>query len=140
MPEDVDKYIPVSRSDINLDKGTYSGDLGLSNNFYVAEPYADFVLVEYIDIQGDTITTPDGLVVPVTNKQLTWRKGRVLQVGPWVRHSKVGDLVVFPFNRGLVTSSIHYKDADGNIKVAQDAIFINDEKLFGKLGKIEGNE
>lgn len=133
MPEDIDKYIPVSRTDINIDKGMYSSNLGLSDDYYVSRPYADFVLVEYIDVKEDMIQTKDGLYVPQTAKEMTWRKGKVLQVGPEARHSKVGDLVVFPNDKGLPTNKIHYLDIDGTVKACNNAIFINDERLFARM-------
>lgn len=136
MALDVDKYIPVSKSDINLDKGIYSGNLGISDSHYILQPYADFVLVEYIDVEDDLLKTETGLYVSQSNRQLTWRRGKVVQCGPLVSHSKVGDLVVFPYDKGLPTNKVAYIDENKEIKVANNAIFISDSRLFARMGEL----
>lgn len=137
MPEDIDKYIPPSRTDINIDNGLYNGNLGLSDGYSVVKPFADFILVEYIDIvQGGEIEV-DGLVIPQTVKEMQWRKGKVLQIGPYVRNVKAGDLVTFPNDKGLATSKVWYNAEDGTVKVCDNGIFLNEERLFAQIEEIK---
>lgn len=136
-PLDVDKYIPVTRSDINIDKGIYTGNLGLSDDYYIQKPYADFILVEYMDVKEDMIQTKDGLYVPQTVKEMQWRKGKVLQTGPFVQFTNVGDFVTFPNDKGLATSKVHYLSSEGKVETSFNAIFLNEARLFAQLGEIQ---
>lgn len=134
--EDVDKLIPASRTDINIDKGLYTGNLGLSDDYTIVKPFADFILVEYIDVKSEMIETADGLYIPQTVKEMQWRKGKILQVGPYVQFVKPGDIVTFPNDKGLATSKVHYTDSSGNIQVCENGIFLNEQRLFAQLEPI----
>lgn len=137
MVEDIDRYIPPSRTDINIDKGLYTGNLGLSDGYKIVKPYADFILIEYIDVASEMVVTDDGLYIPQTVKEMQWRRGKVLQCGPYVQYVKPGELVTFPNDKGLATSKVLYQDADGTVKVCENGIFLNERRLFAQLEEVE---
>lgn len=124
-------------SAINLDTGLYSGDIGLGKDYYLNNLYEDIIFVKYIDTNKNGTKQEGGLVVPIETNELVWRKGEVLMVGPDVKYTKVGDLVVFPNDKGLVSSTVIYKSKDGKIEKAHNSIFINEFRLFGVCKKIE---
>lgn len=134
--EDIDRYIPASRTDINIDKGLYSNNLGLSEGYAVAKPYADFILVEYLDVKSEMIETEDGLLVPQTAKEMTWRKGKVLQIGPYAQYVKPGDIVTFPNDKGLATSMVYYIAEDGTTSKCENGIFLNEPRIFAQLQEL----
>lgn len=138
MVEDVDKIIPPSRSDINIDKGLYSGDLGLSDNYAIVQPYVDFILAEYIDVCDESmLQSSEGLYIPQSTKNLHWRKGKVLQVGTHVQYTQPGDIIVFPNDKGLPASKITYFAADGTTQTSNNAIFLNEYRIFAKVQEVK---
>lgn len=124
-------------SNINLDTGLYSGDIGLGKDYYLDTMYTDILLIKYIDTNEGGQKEEGGLIVPTETNELVWRKGEVLMVGPNVEHTKVGDLVVFPNDKGLVSSTVVYKDSEGNVKTAGSCIFLNEYRLFGTCKAIK---
>lgn len=129
---DINK-VATRKSDINLDTGLYTGDIGLGGEYYTNSLYSDFVLVKYIDTNQGGEREEGGLLVPTLTNDLHWRKGEVLMVGPLVEYTEPGDLVVFPNDKGLVTATISYKNAEGNIEETNNAIFLDERRLFAKL-------
>lgn len=129
-----DENTEAMRSDINFD--TYgAGDLGLGGDYALLDLYKDFVFAEYIDMNKGFQTTKSGLVT-VDTKTKSFRKAVVRMVGTTVAkygRTKVGDIIMFPNDRGLVTGSVNYVDADGNVKTAEDGIFLNEERIISSL-------
>ena len=131
---------PLRKSNINLDTGLYSGDIGLGKDYYTDSLYADFVLVKYIDTNEGGQREEGGLIVPTLTSDLNWRKGEVLMCGPLVQYTKPGDIVTFPNDKGLVTSTISYKSRTGEIEQTNNAIFLDEMRIFAKLKKKDGEE
>ena len=129
--------VPTRKSEINLDKGLYTGDIGLGNEYYADLVYDDIVLVKYIDINSSGQREEGGLIVPELTNDLHWRKGEVLMVGPLVENTKAGDLVVFPNDKGLPSTSISFLNKDGVVETAENVIFLNEHKLFARLQRRE---
>lgn len=135
MNPDIDKIAPSTRSAINIDNGETSADLGLGG-FIIKELYADFMLVEFIDATGGlTVDEKTGLAKVDEIGQKTWRKAIVRVVGHLVKATKVGDIVTFPDDKGLKTSTIKYKTAEGEVHDAVQAAFVNEWRVFAKLEK-----
>lgn len=134
MTLDIDNYVTASKTDINIDSGLYKGNLGLGGEHAITELYADFILVEYIDINEGGMKEEGGLYIPQTDHN-NWRLGRVLMVGNLVSDTHPGDIVCFPNDKGLVTSKTNYVE-NGVVKSTNNAIFLNERRLFAKLTKI----
>lgn len=129
-----DRNTDVERSDINLESTNLSGNLGIEG-WVLGDIYADFVFVEYIDIDKGFQTTKSGLIV-VQNTNKSWRRGIVRSVSPFVArngHTKVGDIVLFPSDKGLQTGKFAYKAQDGSVQEVQNAVFLNEARIFAKI-------
>lgn len=85
-----------------------------------------------------------GLVV-VDTKTKSWRKAVVRMVSdfkyfgkdgklyPMVSATKVGDIITFPNDKGLVSGRIVYVDENGERKICENGVFLNERRIFGKL-------
>lgn len=131
------KSVPTRKSEINLDKGLYTGDIGLGNEYYADLVYDDIILVKYIDINLGGQREEGGLIIPELTNDLHWRKGEVLMVGPLVQNCKPGDLVVFPNDKGLPSTTISFLNKNGKVEEATNVIFLNEHKLFARIQKKE---
>lgn len=104
----LDQHLSAQRSDINLESPNCAGDLGLSG-FVVDKLYDDFVFADYVDIDnGFIVDEKSGLVRAVSDTNKTWRKAKVIMVGPACRQTKVGDIVLFPNDKGLPCGEVEY--------------------------------
>ena len=137
MAKNINNFVSTQRSDINLDSGLYTGNIGLGGEYYLNLIYDDIVFLKYIDTNEGGEREEGGLRIPTLTNDLNWRKGEVLMVGPAVEHTKPGDLVVFPNDKGLLTATVSYLDRDGSIKETNNGIFLNEHRLFAKLQKKE---
>lgn len=128
------------------------GDFGGTDNLIISDVLGDILLVEYVDLvdEGGDFISKNGIVVPVNTLTNAWRKGRVLLAGVDVKHTKVGDYVIFPNNLGiavnklpiaLATSVTHISEHDNlpyavsiehSEYVTKKAVFLNEDRLFGK--------
>ena len=99
------------------------------DEFILSEIYGDIILVEYIDLSGDGDSIlRNGIFVPVNSQTKAWRKAKVVLVGADVRNTKVGDIVMFPNDKGVTVSGMEVK---GYGKLKQ-GMFLNEQRLFGK--------
>jgi co-chaperonin GroES (HSP10) len=100
--------------------------------FAVTELYDDFVFADYIDIDNGFIKHESGLVTVDTSSNKTWRKAEVIMVGPACRFTKVGDIILFPNDKGLPCGEVnHYHGT------AKNGIFLSEHRIFAKLSKHE---
>lgn len=129
-----DRYTEAQRSDIILEGANVSGDLGL-DGYVLTALYADIIFAEYIDVVDGQQITRGGLIAP-TSKTKTWRKARVHMVSPWIERNgdtKVGDIVMFPNDKGLETGEVMYVGSDGKRHSTSHGIFLNEMRLLGKV-------
>lgn len=129
-----DSNTEAQRSDINLEGANVGGDLGL-DGYVLTSLYADFIFCEYIDVVDGQQVTSGGLIAPET-KTKTWRKAIVRMVSPYVekaQNTKVGDVVMFPNDKGLQTGQVAYVGSDGKRYTTSHGIFLNEYRLFAKV-------
>lgn len=125
MPADIDQLTPM-RSLIDLSSHS-NGDFGLED-FILSKVYGDIVLAEYTDTTEDGDVIKRGSLYVHTNTlQKAWRKGRVILTGPGVRFTQVGDIIMFPNDRGVAISNVEIA-GHGMVK---RGIFLNEERIFG---------
>lgn len=138
-----DKYNMAQVSDINLDNGSVSGDMGLTDHA-VTCLYSDFIFAELIDVKDGFATTRSGLRVIQDTKVKSWRKARVLLISPLVAQygiTKVGDVVLFPNDKGLATGRTSYVHPEtGEVIEVKNGIFLNEQRCFTKLVEVEDEE
>lgn len=130
-----DKYCPPSRSDINIDSVNISKDMGLGG-WVLKRLYSDFIFGEYIDVhENGLIEDEDGLVSTVSDRQ-PWRKVRILMISDVIEpfsQAKVGDIVLFPDDKGLKTGNVSYLDKNGEVKQTKYGVFFNERKIFCQI-------
>lgn len=127
MPADIDQ-LETSRSLIDLQAHS-QGDFGNELQDYSLRFIIDDVmLVEYVDVSADgKEILRNGIFVPVNAVTKAWRKAKVVLAGPNVKYAKVGDVVVFPNDKGIPVSNIAVHGY-GKVK---NGIFLNEQRIFG---------
>lgn len=98
-------------------------DCPLPEDYEITELLADVIMVEYADVAEDGKSLiRNGIILPnqvVDNR--SWRVARVKLAGPDVRQVKVGDIVIFPGDKGLQAIQ----------KNGKMSIFLNEARIFG---------
>lgn len=118
---------PISRSDIDLEGHNVSSEIGLGEKYVIDRLLADFILLEFIDINNGDFVDEDGFVV-VKKESKQWRKAVVRCISPWsAQHFqlKYGDTVLLPDDKGLKIGVTQYEDPDGNIHKLESGAFVN---------------
>ena len=88
---------PISRSDIDLEGANVSRDVGLGDKWVIERLLADFILLEYIDVNNGQYVDEDGFVI-VKKESKQWRKAVVRAISPWsAEHFQLqyGDTVLY---------------------------------------------
>lgn len=125
MPADIDQLMPT-RSLIDL-SAHQIGDFGLED-YTLSFVFADILLVIPKDLSADGESIMrNGLFVPVNAVRSAWRKGEVILAGPNVKYCKVGDIVMYPSDKGLPVAGMEVE----NFGKVKNGIFLNEERLFG---------
>lgn len=127
VPVDMDN-LKQNRSLIDLE-GNSEGEFAL-DDYSLSFLFDDIVLVEMVDeiddAQGSVIKRGE-LFIPTNSLTKAWRKGKVVLVGPLARWTKVGNIVVFPNDKGAAVSNLI---VEGYGKIGK-GMFLNEQRLFG---------
>jgi cellobiose-specific phosphotransferase system component IIB len=105
------------------------GSFGLED-YSLSFVYDDIVLVELIDEITDekgSALMRNGLYIPTNANTKAWRKGKVVLVGPHVEFTDVGDIVIFPNDKGATVANIDVVDYG----IVKKGMFLNEQRLFG---------
>jgi hypothetical protein len=119
-----------SKSLIDLESHS-EGVFGL-DDYVLSFVFDDIVLVEFVDEVQDAIKR-NGLYVPTNATTKAWRKGKVVLVGPSAQYCKLGDIVVFPNDKGASVANLQ---VEGYGKVVK-GMFLSEQRLFGICKPIE---
>lgn len=107
-------------------------DVPLPEDYEIVELLANVIAVEYVDVAPDGKSLMrNGIILP--NQVVDHRAWRVAQVkiaGPECKQVKVGDVVMFPGDRGL--QSIQ--------KNGKMMVFLSEERIFGICSPITKEE
>lgn len=126
MPANIDQLSPT-RNLIDLSSHS-DGNFGMED-FILSQVYNDIILVEFIDLSDDGETVKRGSIYIPTNTLIkAWRKAKVVLVGTEVKNTQVGDIVMFPNDKGVTVSGM---DVAGYGKI-KNGMFLNEQRLFGK--------
>jgi co-chaperonin GroES (HSP10) len=109
-------------------------DVPLPEDYEIVELLSNVIAVEYADVAPDGKSLiRNGIILPnqVVDHR-AWRVAKVTLAGPQCKQVKVGDIVMFPGDRGL--QSIQ--------KNGKMLVFLSEERIFGickplKEGKAE---
>ena len=98
-------------------------DVPLPEDYEIVELLADVIAVEYADVAPDGKSLiRNGIILPnqVVDHR-AWRVAKVTLAGPQCKQVKVGDVVIFPGDRGL--QSIQ--------KNGKMLVFLSEGRIFG---------
>ena len=129
---------PISRSDIDLEGANVSRDVGLGSKWVIERLLADFILLEYIDVNNGQYVDEDGFVV-VKKESKQWRKAVVRAISPWsAQHFQLqyGDTVLLPDDKGLKIGKTQCEAPDGSVHEIEHGAFVNGMKLLGVIKAI----
>lgn len=124
---DIDKLKPT-KSLIDLDGFSQNSLNSVFIGFNLSEVLDDIILVEYVDLGGNSNEiVRNGIVVPVNAETNAWRVGKVILCGSGTAKVKRGDFVIFPNSKGIVISNVEI-EGFGTLKYGQ---FLNENRIFG---------
>ena len=123
-------HLAPKRSLIDL-AGHDKRDFDIGDDYKLSFVYDDIILVEYVDEgpedgAGDVIQR-DGIYIPTNTLTKAWRKARVVLAGPQCAYTQVGDIVMFPNDKG---ASVKGMEIEGYGRV-KNGMFLNEQRLFG---------
>jgi len=98
-------------------------DVPLPEDYEIVELLSNVIAVEYVDVASDGKSIMrNGIILP--NQVIdhrAWRVAKVTLAGPGCKQVKVGDVVIFPGDRGL--QSIQ--------KNGKMLVFLSEDRIFG---------
>lgn len=105
-------------------------DVPLPEDYEIVELLANVIAVEYVDVAPDGKSLMrNGIILPTqVVDHRAWRVAKVKLAGPDCKQVKVGDVVIFPGDRGL--QSIQ--------KNGVMLVFLSEERIFGICKPIDG--
>ena len=98
-------------------------DVPLPEDYEIVELLSNVIAVEYVDVAPDGKSlVRNGIILPnqVVDHR-AWRVAKITLAGPDCKQVKVGDIVIFPGDRGL--QSIQ--------KNGKMLVFLSEERIFG---------
>lgn len=117
----------VKRNLIDLD--TYQNDTFSLLGYKLTHVLDDILLVQYVDLSDDGKSViRNGIHIPLSQVQRTWRLARVILAGPLCKYAEPGDIVCFPDDKGIKVDNISVKGLDNSIK---NCVFLNEQRIFG---------
>lgn len=106
-------------------------DIPLPEDYEIVQLLSNVISVEYVDVAPDGKSLMrNGIILPnqVVDHR-AWRVARVKLAGPECKQVKVGDVVIFPGDRGL--QSIQ--------KNGKMLVFLSEDRIFGICKPIEAD-
>jgi len=104
-------------------------DVPLPEDYEIVELLSNVISVEYVDVASDGKSIMrNGIILPnqvIDNR--AWRVAKVTLAGPACKQVKVGDVIIFPGDRGL-------QSIQRNGKML---VFLSEERIFGICKPIE---
>ena len=104
-------------------------DIPLPEDYEIVELLSNVISVEYVDVASDGKSIMrNGIILPnqvIDNR--AWRVAKVKLAGPACKQVKVGDIIIFPGDRGL-------QSIQRNGKML---VFLSEERIFGICRPIE---
>lgn len=104
-------------------------DIPLPEDYEIVELLSNVISVEYVDVASDGKSIMrNGIILPnqvIDNR--AWRVAKVKLAGPACKQVKVGDVIIFPGDRGL-------QSIQRNGKML---VFLSEDRIFGICKPIE---
>lgn len=113
----------MTHSELDLERYRALQGFGELQGWKIDKVLDDILLVEYIDTDDTgTKIQRNGLWIDINVTHYAWRLGKVHLVGPECKYIKVGDIIVFPNDKGIQASSING---------LKHCVFLNEKRVFG---------
>ena len=91
----------AKRSLIDLDTYQETDNFTLQG-YALSKVMDDIVLAQYVDLSSDGRSViRNGIHIPLSQVQRTWRLAKVILVGPMCKYTNEGDIVCFPDDNGI---------------------------------------
>lgn len=127
----------AKRSLIDLD--TYQNTDHFSLHGYkLSKVMDDIVLAQYADLADDGQTIErNGIYIPLSQVQRTWRIARVILAGPACKYSAPGDIVCFPDDKGVKVDNINVAGHDSPLR---NCLFLSEQRFFGVCEQVDQDD
>lgn len=98
-------------------------DMPLPEDYEITEVLSNVIVAEYVDVAEDGRSlVRNGIVLPnQVVDQRAWRVAKVNLTGPECKQVKIGDIVIFPGDKGL----------QGLQRNGKMSIFLSEDRIFG---------
>jgi len=127
----------AKRSLIDLD--TYQDtDTFSLQGYKLSKVMDDIVLAQYVDLSDDGRSViRNGIHIPLSQVQRTWRLARVVLVGPLCKYTSPGDVVCFPDDKGIKVDNLRVV---GYEKALRDCLFLSEQRFFGVCQDLDDDD
>ena len=125
------------RSLIDLDTYQHTDNFSL-HGYRLSRVMDDIVLAQYADLAQDGQTIErNGIYIPLSQVQKTWRLARVILSGPNCKFCSPGDIVCFPDDKGIKVDNIN---VTGHDEPLRHCLFLSEERFFGVCDQVDQND
>tara|TARA_A100001201_G_scaffold51132_1_gene50802 strand:+ start:666 stop:1148 length:483 start_codon:yes stop_codon:yes gene_type:complete len=127
----------AKRSLIDLDTYQHTDNFSL-HGYKLSKVMDDIVLAQYADLAEDGKTIErNGIYIPLSQVQKTWRLARVVLAGPNCKFSNVGDIVCFPDDKGIKVDNIKVAGYDDPLR---NCLFLSEDRFFGVCEQVDQDD
>jgi len=121
-----------------IDLERYDGGTFSLQGYKLSKVLDDIVLAQFVDLSNDGKSVMrNGIHIPLSQVQRTWRLAKVILIGPKVQYTTVGDIICFPDDKGIKVDNMSITGYDESLR---DCIFINEERFFGICEELEDHD
>ena len=127
----------AKRSLIDLD--TYQDtDTFSLQGYKLSKVMDDIVLAQYVDLSNDGRSIiRNGIHIPLSQVQRTWRLARVVLVGSLCKYTSIGNVVCFPDDKGIKVDNLRVVGYDESLR---DCLFLSEQRFFGICQDLETDD
>jgi co-chaperonin GroES (HSP10) len=101
----------------------YLGHAFALDDWNLTKVLDDILMCQYIDVSDDGTEIKRGSIfVPINTVNFAWRLAKVVLAGPECKTVKVGDIIVFPNDKGIQVA---------NLNDLRHIVFLNESRIFG---------
>ena len=122
-----------------IDLDTYQAtDTFSLQGYKLSSVMDDIVLAQYVDLSNDGRSIiRNGIHIPLSQVQRTWRLARVVLVGSLCKYTSIGDVVCFPDDKGIKVDNLRVVGYDESLR---DCLFLSEQRFFGICQDLETDD
>tara|TARA_Y100000310_G_scaffold155108_1_gene154588 strand:- start:73 stop:561 length:489 start_codon:yes stop_codon:yes gene_type:complete len=127
----------AKRSLIDLDTYQHTDTFSLQG-YQLSKVMDDIVLAQYVDLSSDGQSViRNGIHIPLSQVQRTWRLARVILVGPMCKYTNELDIVCFPDDKGIKVDNLRVVGYDDCLR---NCLFLSEQRFFGICQDLEEDD